>query len=504
MSMKSKKVFQWKYVVRGIAALQCIISAVLGWRLISMGMLPDTYIAVYVLLVLVLDGLTILMSRKKVPAFFLCIICILVSCVMGYGVYALNQVNTTVENVTRPQEEVKSEMAIMVMADSEAKEITDLSQFHIGYVTEETTTGAKQVMEEIHQYVGGDVTYLEYSNVLDMVDALYDGTVSAIILDTAFVDMIQEMDGYTDFSTVTKVIHSFQVVDYIKIVEKEEPVAETEPDDEAAADTALDTDANKRDKSKQFIVYISGIDTEGDVSKKSRSDVNILAIVNTETRQVQLINTPRDYFVELPNSKGVKDKLTHAGIYGIESSIGALEMLYDIDVDYYVRMNFSGFEKIIDAVGGIDVYSECEFHVGTKYKYVEGVNHLNGDQALMFARIREVFSDGDVQRGRNQMAVITGMIKKVVSSDILAGYTEVLDAVSSSFQTNMSSEEIYALVKTQLSDPAPWTVGSYTVTGSGDSSTTFSMPNRKAYVMVPNENTVKTAKELIQAVFSAE
>ncbi|MBQ8230399.1 MAG: LCP family protein [Lachnospiraceae bacterium] len=500
MSMKSKKVFQWKYVVWGISALQCIVSAILGWRLISMGMLPDAYMVVYVLLVLGLDGLTILMAGKKVPAFLLCIICILVSCVMGYGVYALNQVNTTVENVTRPQEEVKSEMAILVMANSEAKEITDLSQFHIGYVTEETTTGAKQVMEEIHQYVGGDVTYLEYSNVLDMVDALYDGTVSAIILDTAFVDMIQEMDGYTDFLTETKVIHSFQVVDYIKIVKKEEPAAETEPNDEAA----VDTETNKRDKSKQFIVYISGIDTEGDVSKKSRSDVNILAIVNTETRQVQLINTPRDYFVELPNSKGVKDKLTHAGIYGIESSIGALEMLYDIDVDYYVRMNFSGFEKIIDAVGGIDVYSECEFHVGTKYKYVEGMNHLNGDQALMFARIREVFSDGDVQRGRNQMAVITGMIKKVVSSDILAGYTEVLDAVSSSFQTNMSSEEIYALVKTQLSDPAPWTVGSYTVAGSGASSTTFSMPNRKAYVMIPNENMVETAKELIQAVFSEE
>ena len=511
MSKQSKKVFQWEYVVWGIAALQCIVSAILGWRLISMGMLPDSYIAVYVLVVLVLDGLTILLAKKKIPAFLLCVICILVSCVMGYGVYALNQVHSTVENVTQKLEEVKSEMAIMVLAESEAKEITDLSQFHIGYMTEETTTGGKQVMEEIRQYVGGDVTYVEFSNVLDMVDALYDGTVSAIIIDTAYVDLIEEMDGYGDFLTLTKVIYSFQVVDYIQLVKKEEPVSQTEPDASADIDTASDADTNKRDRSKQFIMYISGIDTTGDVSRKSRSDVNILAVVNTETRQVQLINTPRDYFVTLPNSNGVKDKLTHAGIYGIDNSIGALEMLYDVDVDYYVRMNFSGFKEIIDAVGGVDVYSEYEFSasVGVPpanvvYKYVVGTNHLDGEGALAFARVRKAFSTGDVQRGKNQMAVITAMIQKIASSDILCSYTDVLNAISSCFQTNMSSEEIYALVKMQLADAGPWAVESYTVTGSGGSSTTYSIPNKEAYVMIPNEETVRTAKELIQAVLSAE
>ena len=502
--------FQWKYIVWGIVAIQFMVSIVLGWRLFRMGLLFDRYLIWYTVAVVVLDGITLLLSKKKIISLFLCVICIVISCVLGYGLYALNHVYGTVEEITQNADVVETEIAIMVLAESEAKEITDLRQFHIGYLTEEKTISVSNVMGEINEHVGGEVTYREYKDVYDVVDALYDETVSAIILDTAFVSMIEELDGYADFSVVTKIIHSFQVIDYIKLIKKD--AGNTgELAEEVKTDTAANDNVVKRDKSKQFVAYISGIDTTGNVNRKSRSDVNILAIVNTETKQIQLINTPRDYYVELPNSNGVKDKLTHAGIYGIENSIGALEMLYDVEVDYYVRMNFSGFQKIIDAVGGVDVYSECAFTVSygppsapVKHVFVQGMNHLDGKNALVFARTRSQFASGDVQRGKNQMALITGMINKIASSEILYSYTDVLDAIGDSFQTNMSSEEIYALVKMQLEDMASWDIESYTVTGTGDSCTTFSSPSRKAYVMIPNEETVETARELIREILFTE
>lgn len=510
MSKQGTKGFQWKYMVWGIVALQCMVSIVLGWRLVSMGLLFGDYLVLYALGGLALDGITFLLARRKIISFFLCILCVVISCVMGYGLYALSHVYGTVKEITQNADIVETEIAIMVLEESEAKEITDLHQFHIGYLTEEKTASVSDVCEEINGHVGGEVTYREFEDVYDVVDALYDDAVSAIILDTAFVSMIEEMDGYTDFSLVTKIIHSFQVIDYIKLVKEEaEPV--TAVGEETGKDTTAEETIVKRDKSKQFVAYISGIDTTGNVNRKSRSDVNILAVVNTETKQVQLINTPRDYFVELPNSGGVKDKLTHAGIYGIENSIGALEMLYDVEVDYYVRLNFSGFKEIIDAVGGVDVYSEYAFTVSygppsapVKHVFVQGMNHLDGENALVFARTRSQFTSGDVQRGKNQMALITGMINKIASSEILNSYTDVLKAIGDSFQTNMSSEEIYALVKMQLEDMKPWEIASYTVTGTGDSSTTFSSPSRKSYVMIPDEETVKTARELMQEILFTE
>jgi LCP family protein required for cell wall assembly len=236
------------------------------------------------------------------------------------------------------------------------------------------------------------------------------------------------------------------------------------------------------------------------VSAVSRSDVNIMAVVNTETKQIQLINTPRDYYVELPNSHGVKDKLTHAGLYGVDNSIGTLEMLYDVDIDYFVRMNFSGFEAIIDSVGGIDVYSEYDFTVEPIKHYVKGMNHLTGLEALAFARERHAFANGDLQRGKNQMAVITAILDKMMSLELLYNYADVLEAVEGTFQTNFTSDEIYTLVKKVLVSPGDWTIDSFAVTGSGSKSTTYSMPNTKTYVMNPNESDVENVRCLIKEV----
>lgn len=253
-----------------------------------------------------------------------------------------------------------------------------------------------------------------------------------------------------------------------------------------------------------FIIYISGVDTWGSVSAKSRSDVNILAVVNTNTKKVLLVSTPRDYYVPLSVSNGVKDKLTHAGIYGIDSSVGTLEMLYGVDIPYYVRMNFTGFVGIVDALGGVDVYSDSAFTVGEEFAYTEGVNQMSGIEALAFARERYTFTGGDRARGTHQMEVIKAVLNKCASSSILYNYADVMNSMSGCFTTNMPKDKIASLVRMQLSDMAQWNITAMSVDGIGASKTTYSVPGKKAYVMIPDENTIKQAKENIAALLSGQ
>lgn len=251
-----------------------------------------------------------------------------------------------------------------------------------------------------------------------------------------------------------------------------------------------------------FVLYFSGIDVWGWTDTKSRSDVNIIAVVNTNTRNIQLINTPRDYYVELPISNGAKDKLTHAGLYGVENSMGALEMLYGIDIDYYLRMNFSGFEKIIDTMGGIDVYSEYEFTVDPIKHYEQGYNHLTGLEALAFVRERHAFAAGDNQRGKNQMALVQAMVKKVCSIDFLNNYEVILDELTDMYRTNMDADLVASLVINQLLNDSEWTVSTFSVTGTGGSEATYSAPNSVGYVMYPNMEDVAKATELMNSVLN--
>ncbi len=251
-----------------------------------------------------------------------------------------------------------------------------------------------------------------------------------------------------------------------------------------------------------FVVYFSGIDVWGWTDTKSRSDVNIIAAVNTNTRHIQLINTPRDYYVEMPISNGAKDKLTHAGLYGVENSMGTLSMLYDIDIDYYLRVNFSGFEAIIDEMGGVDVYSEYDFTVDPIKHYTEGYNHLTGLEALAFVRERHAFASGDNQRGRNQMALLNAMIQKVCSADFLANHDKIIEDLTDMYRTNIPDDVIAGLIFNQLLNNEAWTVDSYAVTGTGGTETTYSTPDSAGYVMIPNDADVEQAKELLQSVLT--
>lgn len=256
-----------------------------------------------------------------------------------------------------------------------------------------------------------------------------------------------------------------------------------------------------------FIVYVGGSDTRtSKLTERYNSDVNILAVVNPTTKQVLMINTPRDYYVKTTKTKGnLLDKLTHCGSYGLQCSLDTLGNLYDQEINYYTMVNFNGFKKLVDAIGGVDVYCEKSFSAHTDDLYFKKGNlHLNGRQALAFVRERYAFGDGDYARGRHQMEVLSEIINTLASGTIITRYAQIIESVEGMFTLGFANEEISQLVKMQLSDRASWDIKSYTVTGTGTSKETYSMPGQKVYVTIPNYDTVEHAKSLMQKVFDGE
>lgn len=313
------------------------------------------------------------------------------------------------------------------------------------------------------------------------MDGLREQESRAIILNEAYVQSIAEADGYAWVTDGIRRIESFvlQDVGESNVVEEME-VPENIPE--------------------SFVLYISGIDTFGGLAVRSRSDVNILMTVNTQSKEILMLATPRDYYVEFSRTEGSKDKLAHAGIFGVEASIDALERLYDIDIDYYLRLNFTGFVDIIDALGGVEVYSEHDFTVKNIRDYQKGYNQLTGLEALAFARERLSFPTGDYQRVKNQMEVIKAVITKCTSPAILKNYRSVMNAIGESFETNMPEDQILSLIKMQLFDNKDWSFSTFTVDGTSCFRPTYTAPGMNLYVILPNTDAVRQAREMMEKI----
>lgn len=458
-----------------LTGVQLLAAAGLEWSVIRTGVLPVHYQVVYLTGVLFLAALILLFRRNRMVAVILMVLSAIVTILSVYGICVIGKIDATLNQVKNESETEVVQMSLYVLKDSPIENLSDIDEIQVGYLSGDTASDKFLTdIKKNNAVINADA----YDSMLVLADALLDGTEQAIIVNSAYVDMITEQDGYEDFSSQIRSVSEYE--------------AEIESQ---KTETAEEKEPVELDK-ETFIVYLSGIDMWGAVNARSRSDVNILAVVNTATGHIQLINTPRDYYVYLPN-QGANDKLTHAGLYGIDSSKAAIENLYGIQIDYYVRMNFSGFESIINTLGGIDVYSEYDFTVDPIKHYTRGYNHLNGLEALAFARERHAFPTGDIQRGLNQMEVIKAVINKMTSPAILANYSEVLDEVTDCIMMDIPSERIYSLVRYELATKTSWTVDSYSVTGTGTHSITYSMPGTTCYVMIPNDSDVEQAKKLI-------
>lgn len=414
--------------------------------------------------------------------------------VLMVGTPYLTKAVNTLDSMTGVNVEV-ADMGVYVKKDASLQELSELSGKNVGILDVLDRENTDMALETIEAQVG-TMNLVEYPGLGELVDGLLQNETDAIILNVAYLDLLADMEGYKETPAQLREIHAQRTETVIESVQKDKNNGWSIMD-------LFGSEEEEENDYRVFTMYISGIDSRSGLIAKSRSDVNILATVNVDTRQVLLISTPRDYYVPLPISNGVPDKLTHAGIYGVDVSMGTLEMLYGIDVDYYFRVNFGGFEKIVDALGGITVYSDVSFTSNDGYTYYEGENNLDGARALSFARQRDGLSGGDRARGEHQMAVIKAVIDKAMSPAILSSYADLMASVSGNFETSMPYDMIAELVRDQLDKGGSWNIVSCSVDGTGDTRRPYSM-SETAYVMIPDQATVDAAIAKINQVKNGE
>lgn len=372
---------------------------------------------------------------------------------------------------------------ILVQNEDDARSLTDTEAYRFGAVENYDVEHTQKMLDSVKEATGKPVELVYYPQASQLVDAFYRKEVDALLMNGASISLLIENDGYQDFLSDVRVLHTMT----------------HEKDDDS--DGKLLGELTKT----PFVVYISGSDTRSQKLTVSRSDVNILAVVNPKTKQILLVNTPRDYYVPNPAGKNALDKLTHCGNYGVDCSIEVLETLYNIEIDRYAKINFTGFQELIDAIGGITIYSDTAFLAHGKTQIQKGENKLNGEQLLDFTRERDKVIGGDNGRGKNQMKVIKAVVEKLTSSKtLISNYAEILKSLEGMLATDMTGDEISSLVKMQLNDMASWDVQSFAVTGLSDYQETYSVPGLKLFVYWPKEDSIAHANKLIQRMLNGD
>ncbi len=456
-----------------IILLQLLMSAWLVISLWSTGMIPMKMLAVIVgiVFVLLIAAYVMQVSDSLGTNLLGMILSVLFMAVAAKGATIFMSANSMLANVGGATYKIDN-MLVVVRIDDPAENLMDAKDYVFGRQTYADQENTEKMLSEIRSRVGQEISLLEYDTVQSEAAALLNGEIQAAVYNEAFTGVLEEsIEGYSE---------RVKVLDHFEIRTK--------------VDTA------GRSVNKPFNVYISGIDVSGAITTTSRSDVNIIMNVNPDTKKILLTTTPRDYYVTIPGISGERrDKLTHAGIYGVDRSMAALENLYGVELSYYAKVNFTSLIKIVDALGGVDVESEYAFSAGG-YSFSEGINHLDGDAALAFSRERYSFSDGDNQRGKNQEAVLAAIIKKASSPAVLASANKILASISKSVETNMTQDEMAQLISMQLSDGGDWDVESQAASGKGDTQTCFSSGSQPLYVMWPDDAAVAEMSEKMRLV----
>ena len=473
---RKKKLKKTTIVSRIILIIYLMITLFMLGIIISMNILPSKYLILSLIGYVFITALFGLFAWKNNFRNWLKIVSniifVIIIGICGCGLYYLNSTFTLLDNIKDKDYQLVN-YYILVLNDSELQKLDDLEGHSLGIYKLSDDTYDK-ALKKLEKKVS--VKTNSYDSYLSEADALMKGEVDSIFISAVNKDMLDE--------SVDKFEESVRVLDTISIkIESNVKVKEADVTKEA------------------FNIYISGNDIYGNIASVSRSDVNIIATVNPNTHKILLTTVPRDFYVQLHGTSGYRDKLTHAGVYGIDMSVSTMEDLLDLDINYYMRVNFTSLMKLVDAIGGVDVESDYSFRAVSGERFVKGINHLNGKQALAFSRERKAFSDGDRQRGKNQQKVIIAILNKTLSSTtLITKYTEILDSLGSSFQTNMPTSKIYNLVNMQLDKMPTWTFESISVNGTGKSEFTYTYPHQRLYVMEPDMNTVNEAINKIDAV----
>lgn len=478
-----------------LSVILVIFTSGLVYQIFKLQILPDNILIPIILALILLTLIFVLLINFSTHGLVSKILCslmvVVLSAVYGLGNYYLYSTNTTLETVTDQGNKAKNTVSVVVLNSSGLENVNSLEGSKLGVLK---TIGNEATKKSLIDLKKNNVTYTKktYDNMLGMLKALYDGEVDAIVLNEAYRSNVCDLEDYTNFNNDTKVIH--KTVYYTK---------------ENSSSLAV-SDIT----SKPFNILISGNDSFGSLDENSRSDVDMLVTINPVTSTILLTSIPRDSYVkEVCNdyacNYGVYDKLTHTGIYGVDTTKDTIENLLDIDINYVYRVNFTSMIDIVDALGGVDVtvpegMAVSKFYTNSNLEGVhEGENHLDGKRALAYSRERKAYLDGDLQRARNQQQVLQAMFKKATSPEIIKNYTSLLKALIGAFDTNMTTKEITSFIKYQIQAKPSWKFEQFVLKGDNDLKMSAELGSEVSVVIL-YDSYINIAHDKIQAVLDGK
>ena len=474
-NVKNKKVKNIIYKV--IASISTLLVILFSFLIYKLNMLPFKYLIIlYGFFFVICSLFNFFVFNNKVKSKIKLVVIILfliIDLVLGIGSKYLDDTIDFVGTFGENQEQ-SEEYYVKVLDKSSSEGINDLSDKVIGVYSSVNNMNASSKLGEVISY-----EIKEYEDIEIMFIELMSESIDAVLVNDSILSLLEGELEHIDVSL--KDVYNFSIaikeVDIVKTVDV---------------------------STKKFNIYVAGGDSYGSIKKVTNTDVNMVISVDPVNHKLLLTSIPRDYYVNFPGQgENAYDKLTHAGYYGINESVLTVEKLLDIDINYYIKVNFSTVEGVIDAIGGVDVKVDKAFTAsdGT-YSYKKGVQHMNGKKALRFARERKAFTSGDIERVKNQQKVLSAIIDKVTSSTaLITSYSKILDSVSKNFATNMKSEDISKLVKMQLNDMRGWSITSQNLVGTDLYTGTYTFPKSKLYVMKPREDSVEKVREKIDKFF---
>ena len=473
-----------------LSVVLVISSFYLLYQVIRLNVLPSKFLFPLTIGVVVLDAIFILLLvyfSKNVVSKIICIVLTLFICVAScMGGYYISKTQSVLSNITNVAKHAKNTVSVIVKESSSIKNKSQLNGVSVGSVRL-NEQGSKKVLKELSSE-GIALNQTVYDSMTALLVAFYNGEVDSIIINESSRSQILDMEAYSNLDSNTRVVYqtSYKVKN----------------NDSATSVSDI--------TSKPFNVLISGSDTRGGFDENGRSDVIMVATVNPKTHTILLTSVPRDFYVTTACDagdgcmQGALDKITHTGIHGTNTTKRTVEQLLGVEINYTFKVGFDTVTELVDVLGGVVVYVEPGYAVHTSYLNVnEGINHLNGEQALAYARERYSYTEGDRQRTNNQQQVLMGIVKEATKPSVITNYAAIMDTMANTFSTTMSNEEITDLIKYQLNNNPTWKMEQYMVDGTGDTLMCAELGDA-ASVMVPDQSTVKMAKDKISAVLAGK
>ena len=473
-----------------LSVVLVISSFYLLYQVIRLNVLPSKFLFPLTIGVVVLDAIFILLLiyfSKNVVSKIVCILLTLFICVATcMGGYYISKTQNVLSNITNVAKHAKNTVSVIVKESSSIKNKSQLNDVSVGSLRL-NEQGSKKVLKELSGE-GIVLNQTEYDSMTALLEAFYNGEVDSIIINESSRSQILDMEAYSNFDSNTRVVYqtSYKVKN----------------NDSATSVSDI--------TSKPFNVLISGSDTRGGFDENGRSDVIMIATVNPKTHTILLTSVPRDFYVTTACDagdgcmQGALDKITHTGIHGTNTTKRTVEQLLGIEINYTFKVGFDTVTELVDVLGGVDVYVEPGYATTTsEFSVHEGVNHLNAQQALAFARERYSYTEGDRQRTKNQQQVLMGIVKEATKPSVITNYAAIMDTMANTFSTTMSNAEITDLIKYQLNNNPTWKMEQYMVDGTVDTLMCAELGDA-ASVMVPDQSTVKMAKDKINAVLAGK